>query len=146
MTCIAWDGKTLAADKRCCAGSAKRTVTKIHRLPNGNLVGVAGDFAVGQAMIAWLKAGSILADFPEKQKSRDSYASILEIRKDGTAWKYEDTAFPFQYEDAFCAIGSGRDFALASMWYGAKAEEAVRVASALSPDCGDGIDILELEC
>lgn len=38
MTCVAWDGHTLAADKRSCYGSMITTVTKIHRI-DGVLVG-----------------------------------------------------------------------------------------------------------
>ena len=32
MTTIAWDGMTLAADKRATAGSLTRTVTKLYRV------------------------------------------------------------------------------------------------------------------
>lgn len=35
MTIIAWDGKTLAADKRGTVAGMAYTVTKIHRLPDG---------------------------------------------------------------------------------------------------------------
>ena len=146
MTCIAWDGKTLAADKRGSAGSVAVTVTKIHRLTNGNLVGVSGDLVVGMAMLAWLQAGANAADLPEKQKNRDNYCGVLEIRKDGTAWKYEDTAFPFQLEDSFCAIGSGRDFAVAAMHLGKSALEAVKIACLYDPACGNGFTELELTC
>ena len=32
MTVIAWDGKTLAADRRACLGNLYRTIHKLHRL------------------------------------------------------------------------------------------------------------------
>jgi len=48
-------------------------------------------------------------------------------------------------EDAFCAMGGGRDYALAAMFLGKSALEAVQVACALDITCGKGIDVLELE-
>ena len=44
MTTIAWDGKTLAADKLASYGELRTTVTKIFRLSDGSLVGGAAKF------------------------------------------------------------------------------------------------------
>jgi len=47
--------------------------------------------------------------------------------------------------DSYMAWGSGSDFARAAMAMGAKAEQAVRVASRFSIDCGLGVDALTPE-
>ncbi|OBR52335.1 hypothetical protein A6456_10570 [Paraburkholderia tropica] len=66
------------------------------------------------------------------------------VRNDGTVWLYGCSAYPFQMEDPFHAIGSGRDFAMAAMWLGKTAVQAVHVASQFCSGCGMGIDALEL--
>lgn len=144
MTVIAWDGRTLAADKRCSYGNSVRTVTKIRRLADGRLAGIAGSGAAGEAVIAWLNAGSGPHYYPEIQKS-DDHASVLVIERDGSVLEYSKTAHPERYEDKFIAIGSGRDFAVAAMHCGRTAVEAVELACQLDTGCGNGIDVLRFE-
>ena len=56
MTCIAWDGKTLAADKRAIYGGTITTLTKIRRI--GDLmVGGSGESSFIGAMVEWVKNG-----------------------------------------------------------------------------------------
>lgn len=142
MTVVAWDGKTLAADKRACNGTLYRTVTKIFRVGQC-LVGYAGDPAFGEAMRAWIAAGEKLKDFPDCQRDKDDWTGTLVIRPNGTIQKYERTPYPITFEDQHHAIGCGRDFALAAMYLGKTAREAVEVAIALDSGCGNGVDTLE---
>lgn len=144
MTCIAWDGKTLAADKRACVGNMQCTVTKIERI-NGLLVGGSGDSAFINAMRDWVKRGRDAQTFPQHQRDKDDWQAVLVIEADGTASLYERTPFPIRYEQPFIAIGSGREFARAAMHLGKTAREAVEVACALDVNCGNGIDTLTLE-
>jgi hypothetical protein len=141
---IAWDGKTLAADKRACNGTLYRTVTKIFRI-GGNLVAYAGDPAFGEEMLAWIARGERPEDFPTGQRDKEDWTGILVIRPDGTIQKYERTPYPITFEDRHHAIGCGRDFALAAMYLGKTASEAVAVAIALDSACGNGIDTLDLQ-
>lgn len=143
MTVIAWDGKTLAADKRCTYGSLIRTETKIFRV-GGVLCGGSGETSFVNGMIEWVRGGRDLQKFPEHQKSKDDWCSFLVIEADGTPSVYERTPYPIRYEDKFLAIGSGRDFAMAAMHLGKTAKEAVEIASVLDNTCGNGIDALEL--
>lgn len=140
MTCIAWDGKTLAADKRADIGGAHNTTTKIYRVGEA-LVGFSGDAAIGRAMLDWYRAGADPLKFPDCQKDRDKCCSFLVI-KNGRVSKYEHTAFPFDIENEQTAMGSGRDYARAAMYLGKTATEAVAVASLFDPGCGNGIDTL----
>lgn len=55
----------------------------------------------------------------------------------------ESNLFPVEYRVGRIAVGSGRDFAMAAMFLGKSAVEAVRVAHALDPDTGPEIETLE---
>lgn len=142
MTIIAWDGKTLAADKRACHGTYKGgTTTKIHRFQDG-LCGISGSLETGRHFIEWLQAGAIPDDFPTWDEEKE--ASFLVIYNDGRVAAYESTPIPLWMEERFHAIGSGREFALAAMYLGKTAKQAVEVACALDAYCGNGIDTLTL--
>lgn len=143
MTCIAWDGKTLAADKRACYGVMICTVTKIERV-NDLLVGAAGELTFCRQLIAWVRSGRDPKDFPAIQSSKDDWQPLLVIETDGTPSLYERSPYPIRYEQQHVAIGSGREFARAAMHLGCDARKAVEVACALDNGCGNGIDTLEL--
>lgn len=144
MTVIAWDGKTLAADKRAGTG-APRTVTKIRRARNGNLVGLTGTAHGDAELLAWYEEGADAAKFPAPQRVDDTASQLLVIEL-GTArvLHYCLTPFPAIFEDAQFACGSGRDFALAAMHLGQTAFQAVVLTCELCAECGNGIDTLEL--
>lgn len=142
MTCIAWDGTTLAADKLGDSCGLARTVTKIFRFERG-LFASAGMASRGQAMLQWIKAGAIPADIPLFQLT-DDYQSVMVVLYTGEVLIYAQTAYPFLMEDPYHAAGSGRDYALAAMHLGRTAEEAVEVACKFDTGCGMGIDVLRL--
>lgn len=141
MTVIAWDGRTLAADKRASLGTLIRTTTKIFRF-GGALLSYCGETGMGEELVAWFKAGAVPKDYPERQ-SADDASTLLVIDASGIR-TYERSPFPARIEDRTFAIGSGRDFALAAMHLGKTAAEAVAVAIALDSGCGNGIDTLQL--
>ena len=141
MSVIAWDGHTMAADKRACIGTLIRTTTKICRVGDA-LCAYAGDAAGGEEMLAWFKAGAKPADFPPGQRT-DEWSGLLVVRR-GEILKYERNPYPVRFDDKFFSIGCGRDFALAAMHLGHDARTAVEVAIALDSGCGNGIDTLEL--
>lgn len=143
MTVIAWDGTTLAADKRTSFGTEFTTATKIRRI-NGSLVGCAGDTALCAAMIAWAERGYVVDEFPNGQKDRATCVSMIVIRPDGALLHYGSEPYPFIVEDKTYTIGSGSPFASAAMHLGCDARRAVEVACALDINCGNGIDTLTL--
>jgi hypothetical protein len=140
MTCIAWDGKTLAADKAATNSGHSVTVTKIHRVGDG-LVALAGDEAALMAGLVWLRGVRNPADYPEVMKTTDSV--MWEILP-GEFKRYTSGPYPARVESAHMATGCGRDYALAAMYLGHDARRAVEVACALDNSCGNGIDTLEL--
>lgn len=143
MTCIAWDGATLAADKRATIGGLYRVTTKIHRV-GSMLVGYAGSGALSSEMLAWARGGFKKSTFPEAQRDPDNNIAMLVIRPTGLIQLYEYTPYPIRYEDKQFAIGSSRDFALAAMYLGKSAKDAVLVAAEFDPGCGNGVDTLTL--
>jgi ATP-dependent protease HslVU (ClpYQ) peptidase subunit len=143
VTVIAWDGKTLAADRMMGFGSSKSTVTKIFKV-DGMLFGFAGHAATGSALANWVRLGRNPDDFPSAQRGSEYSGSLLLIEPDGVILHYSTEPYPMIVEDSFYAVGSGDEFALAAMFLGKTAREAVEVACALCPTCGNGIDTLEL--
>lgn len=142
MTVIAWDGKTLAADKRATSGGLIRTVTKVRRIGH-LLVAGSGDFDMVVAAFAWVEGGRKPEEFTSAMRDKDTSADILVI-EEGRIMKYERTPHPMIFEDQHFAMGAGRDYAMAAMYLGSDAREAVAVASALESSCGNGIDTLTL--
>lgn len=143
MSVIAWDGKTLAADKRACYGTAILTTTKIFKV-NDCLVGYTGNATFGEQMLAWFRAGLRPEDFPASQRDKDDWAAFLVIWPSGAIGRFERTPYPLTYEGQFFAAGSGGDFALAAMHLGKTAREAVELACLLDSGCGNGTTELTL--
>ena len=142
MTVIAWDGKTLAADKRMVSAGLILTTTKIRRI-GGLLVGAAGNISSTAELMAWVDRGRNPVDWPTCQKDKEDWAGLLVI--DGRRiLRYEQSPFPCELEDRVVAAGSGRDFAIAAMHCGKTAREAVELACLLENGCGNGVDVLEL--
>jgi ATP-dependent protease HslVU (ClpYQ) peptidase subunit len=143
MTVICWDGKTLAADKRSVNNGLIRKVTKIRRI--GNLLcGASGEMWACQEAFEWIERGRKPEDYPKCQTDKDYYADLLVI-DNGKILKYERSPYPLTIEDETFAMGSGRDFAISSMFYGGTAQEAVQFASLFDPGCGSGMDFLKVE-
>ena len=144
MTVIAFDGKTLAADKRMCQGGGiARTVTKIVRTrSSGELLAITGGLDVGRELEAWYLMGAKVVDFPANAK--DDTAMLIVIKPNGEIWTWAAGPYPTRIESEKAAFGSGRDFAEAAMYLGESAVDAVAVACVFQSDCGNGIDVLEL--
>lgn len=144
MTVIAWDGRTLAADKLADMAGLRTSVTKISRV-NGCLIGSAGASSVGNEAEAWFARGADPKDFPESQRDNEHWDGLLVITPEGAVLKYENTPYPVRLDPGQkVAIGSGRDFAVAAMHLGLSATEAVKLACELSTGCGNGIDFMTL--
>ena len=147
MTVIAWDGTTLAADKLMCCGNTKKTVTKIFKKDIAGeccLLAITGNLSVGMETLDWYLSGAHCSEYPPANRSVDSGASLIVIKKDGSVLKYESSPSPFKNEGPFCAFGSGEETALAAMECGANAQRAVEVTCKYNAGCGNGIDTLTL--
>lgn len=143
MTVIAWDGTTLAADKRMVLGNtANGRVTKIH-LARGHLTGFTGDACDGSRILHWFREGADPAKYPIKEGETNS--TFVVVCPDRHVELYESGPIPLRLDPGQpLAYGTGHVAALAAMMMGADAIRAVEVASALDLYCGDGIDALTI--
>lgn len=141
MTCIAWDGKTLAGDKMCTSDGLGLTITKVRRHENLLFAG-AGNSSRIKEMLEWIIAGRDPEKLPSFQREADRSVVILLI-EDGQPYLYEESHVPIKLEMPFMAIGSGRDYAMAAMHLGKSAREAVEIACIFDANSGNGIDVLE---
>lgn len=143
MTTIAFDGKTLAADKRASSQGLVFTVTKVRKI-RGHMVAASGAYASIQELLAWYSAGADASKLPEFQRT-DDFVNLLIIDEKGGIFELQRGPIPFKVEEKFYAIGSGRDFAIAAMHLGCNAVDAVKVAAVFDSGTGNGVDTLTLE-
>jgi hypothetical protein len=145
MTVIAWDGKTLAADRRACASGFVYSVTKIARVGDV-LAALSGYFSAFGAYKEWLASGRDPARFPAPPKDDREWRQLLVIHRSGLIERFEGGATaPIIVEESWHTMGSGRDYAAAAIMLGFDAVRAVAVASRLSEECGNGVDTLSFE-
>lgn len=146
MTVVAWDGKTLAADKRATCAGMLSTTTKLRRIDcggNATLLSWTGNQDAGQLMAEWYAAGADPTKWPAVQSDKESWSRLIGVDASGV-WFYETQPTKMRVEDPFMAWGSGRDFAMAAMHLGRSAREAIEVACAFDTGCGNGVDTMEL--
>ena len=142
MTTLAYDGRTLAADKQATGGGAKCSVTKIFRV--GELViGFAGELGLAMEMLDWVRRGRTAADFPAAQRKTEDSCELVVIDA-GRILVYERSPHAYTVEDPVYATGSGRDFAIAAMYCGLDARKAVAVACQFDSHSGMGVDAIDL--
>lgn len=143
MTVIAWDGKTLAADRRACLGSLIRVTRKIHP-HRGQLLAFSGDADLGEAKLRWYVNGADPTKYPKGEDS-EHFSRLLVVQPTTLNLEvFERTAYPLRFPPQMFAMGSGRDFALMAMHLGKTAAEAVELTSLFDSGCGNGVDVLEM--
>ena len=143
MTVIAYDGKTVAADKQSTGGEARFTTTKLFRAGDGAVIAMAGRTTGMLEMLAWYNAGCPPDMCPRFDDKDDTEMHVF--RKGYRITFYDGRAFPAYFDDVPYAAGTGRDFAWAAMLCGKSPREAVEIACMLSTTCGMGIDVMEVE-
>jgi ATP-dependent protease HslVU (ClpYQ) peptidase subunit len=140
MTVVAWDGKCLAADRLYVRGNTKGEMNKVLKHKN-SILGFAGAAQQMTSWYEWLKTGKE----PNIEEWDLDVLCITKNKNKIIIDLYECSIIPTHIEGSRCAIGTGSDYALCAMYLGHSAVEAVDIASQLSPDCGNGIDILTFD-
>lgn len=143
MTCVAWDGKVLAADRQSTCGEVRSLTCKIKSAHTSlGFVALAwtGTEASGLAMMEWYLAGADPAKFPESQKGED-WSRLIVATKDG-AFFYETAPQAIKVLEPYYAWGSGRDHALGAMYVMGVPDAVKAVEAAIRWDvgCGYGVD------
>lgn len=132
----------MCADKRTSTGGgAFITTCKIERMPNGSLVGCAGNSEQARAMRRWYRAGAITADFPAVASGGD--VEMLVVEQSGRILLWGTMPDSIEILDDNAALGD-QVAARALMSIGMSAYDTVEIISRVSKDCGNGIDKLEL--
>lgn len=144
MTVIAWDGRTLAADKRCTLGGLIVAVGKL-KAHNGCLLAASGDSSMGRELVAWFCAGAKASAWPANNCDADKGACLVVVVPDGTLWRYENGPHPYRVESVPVAFGSGSEAAMGAMLAGADAAASVKIASQVNAYCGNGVDWMRLD-
>lgn len=139
MSVIAFDGRTIAADRQVTHGTLILRGSKIRRLSNGDVVAWSGTMENGIAMAEWYEKGADPATFPASQKT-DDWCRLIVIPKKGRPFTFEQLPVKQFIYDRRGAWGAGRDFALGAMEMGACAIDAVKTASRLCNVCGMGVE------
>lgn len=147
MTVIAFDGRTVAADKQATTAGLKLRVTKLMRAEDGAVLSFSGDAAHGMELAAWYNAGRDPNRFPlprEPGAGRDSGAFLHVFKHGQKPQTYEWGPVPLVWDEPQFAAGCGRTAALAAMRMGGDARRAVEIACELMDGCGGGVDVMEL--
>lgn len=145
MTVIAWDGVTLAADKKRTLYRTPMPAVKIFRArrlrkngePDGPgylLYGCSGDSYDCIAFQAWVHGG------PKPVLTSIMVMAIDEARR---VWVAEEKLIWAQIPLKKFAIGSGADYALGAMLAGASAAKAVRITAEVDNSTGMGVNTLK---
>lgn len=139
MTCIAWDCRTLSADRQRTNGGTPTTMRKVRKMtaPDGRkfLVGCCGRSDFIQMFLNWLAGG----ERPAFPVTEDFAAIVIDQKR--RIWVIHDSLTYVQITGIpHWAIGSGGNYAMGAMEFGATSAEAVRVAHALDVNCGLGVD------
>lgn len=136
MTCVATDGRTMAADSRV-TNDANTILSdeelKLARTKAGWIVGIAGTPDLLHAAVQALETG--------KQPMLDSDTTLLVLLPGGELRRYsEDGWARSQVPDA---IGTGHKHALTAMDCGKSPAEAVAMAIRRDPFCGGKVMVME---
>lgn len=123
MTTVAYDGTSVSVDSQITNGNTKQRTNKVIRLKGGALLFPAGKLNDAFTVKRWWDRTGGEGDPPAVT---EGFGAIL-IHK-GQAYMLADGAELLPIREKFCAIGSGRDFALACMDLGLSAEQGVKMA------------------
>lgn len=143
MTCIATDGKTIAADSRSSLGplSLDDDVLKLARGKDGSILGAGGQTGVCALVREWWEAGGSTKTLPEITKvdsDGDQTFEGLILYASGTVAFLDPHFTPVSARPPF-AIGSGSHVAIGAMLAGASPAEAIAIAARVCPDVGGEI-------
>lgn len=141
MTTICYRDGVLAADSLVTLGSTKvhGSYQKIRRIGD-YLIGTAGSVAACQAFVEWLKEGDDTHAPPKGE-----YGALI-VGPRGVVREIENgSVLPRPRGAKFFALGSGGPFALAAMYAGASATEAVKIAAKIDTNTGLPVKTLKIK-
>lgn len=147
MTVIAWDTKTLAADRRCHDGTDAIVGyrTKLVRIDADRIGGFSGTQPIGQMLIDWVRAGASIEAFPKEAKEKEDRTTLMVIHRSGRIELYCNFPYPSVLDNGRAAAGCAAQEARVAMHCGKTAAEAIEVAALFDPWIGGGVDTLTFD-
>lgn len=146
MTTIAWDGKTMAADRIGVVDGQKVLVDKIYSLSDGSIAGIAGSLTRGLEIIAWLEKTMNHEDieFPlqTSQDEPENSAWVLVVDGSANITLYTNSPEGVVLHDEKVSLGSGGKEARVAMHFGEDARSAVEVSALFDPDTGSEVQTM----
>lgn len=140
MTTIATDGYEIACDGRVTFGSQPIYNSKAKLFKIGNhIIGGCGIEDLCLEYVKWRAKGS-----PEDERPQMQEFTGIHLTKKGV-FIVNAPYFNLQKADKVLAIGSGADFAVGAMAYGASPREAVKIAMKYDTGTGGRITVLSLD-
>lgn len=143
MTCIAWDGKTLAGDRQSTSqmGYMGR-VRKVHMIDARDhgavLVGLSGGYDDAVLFLEYLRTG-------KRPDTALKNLNAIVIDRKKRLFSVEENLIFMPFRQKHYAAGSGRGVALAVMRMRGNAIKAVQIASQLLSDVGGGVDVVRFK-
>lgn len=142
MTTIAWDGRTLAADRGAWSNGLHQPTKKVFRITAPDrrrfLVAFAGDTAFCMQVLRWMegKGGHPGACLSEDE-AKDCAVVIDEKLR---IWRLSSRLFWYRFRGSVHSFGAGQEVALGALMAGADAIKAVRITMAVSDYAARGVD------
>lgn len=139
MTTIVWDGRQMVGDRQSTWGTTPtltRKVFSVSHPEHGSWVfGSCGRTYDCQAFARWAHG--------EKTEPKFHDLVVLAVNEKHEVWMFDEKGNWAKIGVQQWAIGSGADYALGAMAYGATAWEAVQIAAKLDVNTGvGGFDIV----
>lgn len=143
MTTIAFDGKTLAADRGSWSGGFHQHVKKVHRVtaPDGQrfLVALMGEGAFAIRVLRWMR-GEI--EHPgECLKDNENSDCAVVVDERHRVWRLSASRLEYvRYQGSLHAAGAGQEFAIGALMAGAGAIKAVNITMLVSDYAARGVN------
>lgn len=145
MTCIAWDGVTLAGDRAAWSGSCCYPVKKVYRIESRSLgrilVGLSGDGGYAHAVLRWLETGENPGEYPERLEKGAIQIGLI-VKRNRRVLKLDSALRLMPTYGRIHALGGGQDMAIGALAAGASARLAVRIVMRHSDMAGIGVDVV----
>lgn len=146
MTTIAFDGATLAADRKV-VGDGVANVRKIFKLKKGGFLAGAGAMDQLIEVARWIDAGMKDEANPFVGKHViENESTYLYVDKAGLPyWLTTPWLRPVRIAEKYVALGSGGDIAWGALRAGASPRKAVSIAGERDIFTGLGIDVVKVK-
>jgi len=143
MTTIAYRDGILAGDRQATAGElSSYRFRKVHKRKDGALIGGCGVNSLLHRYTTWFLNGE-QGFKPHMGSNPDDDIDVLIVRPDGTV-EFHDRFGGYKIEGKFFAIGSGAEYALGAMQFGASARQAISCAAKHDRNTGGGCNFVAL--